>query len=165
MLLSPLPGSERGRITPMTMSKTDRACQILFLLLIVGAPLSDWLFPGLWADVSGRWYIWLIGGIIGAAWYLLFPFWLGMKDNPYPHSWAGRIRGGVECVFWPIVLFAAFYEWFWRKLGAEETAAAAARRKEISPEQRSAIATHAARARWAKVKQAAAELKGERPVK
>ena len=43
--------------------------------------------------------------------------------------------------------------------------AAAARRKKISPEQRAAIATHAARARWAKAKQAEADLKRGRAMK
>jgi hypothetical protein len=43
--------------------------------------------------------------------------------------------------------------------------AAVARRKKISPEQRAAIASHAATARWAKAKQAEADLKGARPRK
>ena len=43
--------------------------------------------------------------------------------------------------------------------------AAVARRKKISPERRSELASHAVRARWAKVKQAEADLKGGRPVK
>jgi len=43
--------------------------------------------------------------------------------------------------------------------------AAAARRKKISPERRSELASHAATARWAKVKQAEAGLKGGRPMK
>jgi hypothetical protein len=42
--------------------------------------------------------------------------------------------------------------------------AAVARRKKISPERRSELASHAATARWAKAKQAGASLKGGRPM-
>ena len=43
--------------------------------------------------------------------------------------------------------------------------AAVARRKKISPERRSELASHAAAERWAKAKQAGADLKGGRPMK
>jgi hypothetical protein len=43
--------------------------------------------------------------------------------------------------------------------------AAVARRKKISPERRSELASHAAMARWAKAKRAEAGLKGGRPMK
>jgi hypothetical protein len=43
--------------------------------------------------------------------------------------------------------------------------AVAARRKKISPERRSELASHAVRARWAKAKPAKANLKGGRPMK
>ena len=43
--------------------------------------------------------------------------------------------------------------------------AAVARRKKISPERRSELASLAVRARWAKVKQAEADLKGRKPMK
>ena len=43
--------------------------------------------------------------------------------------------------------------------------AAVARRKKISPKRRSELASHAATARWAKAKQAQADLKGGRAMK
>ena len=43
--------------------------------------------------------------------------------------------------------------------------AAVARRKKISSERRSELASHAVKARWAKAQQAEAELKGGRPMK
>jgi hypothetical protein len=47
------------------------------------------------------------------------PFWFGMDQNDYPSTRAGRIRGGLEMVFWPVLVFITIYRWFWKRLGAE----------------------------------------------